>query len=172
MNTGLGPDVFVLDRHTAPDLDRQPVGVAVYVDNVGVVSQDSTLATITCTCIVAELEKHGLACKGVTAPSDEQGFTGLVFYRRSGRIAVSRSRAWRIRLAFLYAVSIGHLTGLELSKLVGHYTWSGLLRRPLLCVVGLAVTFMSKAGGNRRRLWSQVELELCMAADLIPFAYV
>ena len=119
MNTGLGPDVFVLDRHTAPDLDRQPVGVAVYVDNVGVVSQDSTLATITCTCIVAELEKHGLACKGVTAPSDEQGFTGLVFYRRSGRIAVSRSRAWRIRLAFLHAVSTGQLTGLELSKLVG-----------------------------------------------------
>ena len=75
-------------------------------------------------------------------------------------------------MAFLHAVSICHLTGLELSKLVGHFTWSGLIRRPLLCVLGLVFSFMAKAGGSRRRLWSQVELELRMAAALIPVAYI
>eukprot|EP00959_Pyramimonas_sp_CCMP1952_P235566 4923087-Pyramimonas_sp.AAC.1 len=77
LDAGYPEEFFIRDRHVAPSLDKVSLGIGVYVDNVAVVSQDSKLAVAACEQIVNRMESVGLACKGVSPPSDEQVFTGM-----------------------------------------------------------------------------------------------
>ena len=67
-------------------------------------------------------------------PAAEQKFTGLTFSRDTGRIALSRERMWKIRLALMEVATRKVASGDELQTLLGHYCWAALLRRPLLSI--------------------------------------
>ena len=71
------------------------VAGAIYVDNVGIFGEDPAEVTVTAEKVKKSLEGHGLACKGVEAPSDDQPFLGLTFSSQTGRIQVAGRRIWK-----------------------------------------------------------------------------
>ncbi|CAK0839371.1 unnamed protein product, partial [Prorocentrum cordatum] len=103
---------FIQDRRAAPSVtDRSRV--AVYVDGVAVVGLEANLVTSDCERVAAKLEALGLKCKGVEAAGSDTTFTGLSFEVASGKIRLSRSRTWKLRLALLHAASRGWASGVE-----------------------------------------------------------
>ena len=101
-----------------------------------------------------------------------QNFTGLTFERRRGRICLSRDRVWKLRQAIRHVLSVGWASGDELRIIIGHYTWSCLLKRCLLSIFSSVYKFISKAGDRRWRVWPSVRRELWHACVLLPFAFV
>eukprot|EP00972_Heterocapsa_arctica_P020272 2991215-Heterocapsa_arctica.AAC.1 len=63
---------------------------------------------------------------------DVQTFIGLEVHARTGAIRVAAKRAWRLRLALLHLLEVGHCTGHQMRQLMGHSTWCALIRRPAL----------------------------------------
>ena len=50
------------------------------------------------------------------------------------------SRIWRLRRGLEFAARQRHLTGDQVAKLIGHITWSCLLRRPALFLVNAGIS--------------------------------
>ncbi|CAK0791906.1 unnamed protein product, partial [Prorocentrum cordatum] len=162
---------FIQDRRAAPSVtDRNRV--AVYVDGVAVVGLEANLVTSDCERVAAKLEALGLKCKGVEAAGSDTTFTGLSFEVASGKIRLSRSRTWKLRLALLHTASRGWASGDELRHLLGHWCWAAILRRELLSVFAQTYRYIALAGSRRWRLWPCVEAELRRAAALVCFALV
>ncbi|CAK0847575.1 unnamed protein product, partial [Prorocentrum cordatum] len=161
----------IQDRRAAPSVARRN-RAAVYVDGVAVVGLEADLATSDCERVAAKLEALGLKCKSVEAAGSGATFTGLSFEVSSGKIRLSRSRTWKLRLAPLHAASRGWASGDELRHLLGHWCWAAILRRELLGVFAQTCRFIALASSRRWRLWPRVEAELWRAAALVCFASV
>ena len=162
---------LVKDRHTTPDVRSGEVA-AVYVDGVAVLGTDSDMVDQRCRDVTRSLQDHGLICKGVERSGGLQKFTGLHFDVESGKISLGRERLWRLRLGLLYAADQRHITGDDLRRLVGHFTWAALVRRELLAIFDSVYRFADRAGSRRWRMWPSVELELRRAAALVCFCFV
>ncbi|CAK0905955.1 unnamed protein product [Prorocentrum cordatum] len=169
-DAGFADGRMFLDRHSAPDIATQPVAAAC-VDGAAVVGTDLEAVEAGGVAVAKQLEERGLQVKGVEGPSDSQTFTGMEFDRTSGRISLSRERIWRLRAALLFAADQRYLTGRQMRRLVGHYTWSATLRRELLSVFSSVYAWAEKAGDKRWRLWPSAERELRQAAALVAFAF-
>ena len=115
---GLSADQLILDKHVAPGIGKSEVAGAIYVDNVGIFGEDFDKVTATAEKVKKSLEDHGLACKGIDAPTDDHHF-GLAIFSKTGRIQVAGCRIWKIRLALLYAAGCRRMTGHTLRRLVG-----------------------------------------------------
>ena len=113
-----------------------------------------------------------MKCKGLSLAADLQLFTGLVFDRGSGRISLAKPKMWRLRLALLAAADLPYISGTELHRLIGHYTWLRMVRCDLLCAFTAAYAFIQKAQNQRRRIWGTVRYELRHASALVFFAFV
>ena len=59
-------------------------------------------------------------------------------------------------------------TGLELSQLVGRWTWACLVRRPAFAAFSAVYRFIERAAYRRFKLWSSVKRELLVIAGLAP----
>ena len=55
---------------------------------------------------------------------------------------MAKKRRWKVRLALLWAVRQRYLSGDDLCKLLGHFTWAALLRRELLAVLHARYKFV------------------------------
>ncbi|CAK0801273.1 unnamed protein product, partial [Prorocentrum cordatum] len=168
-DAGFADGRMFLDSHSAPDITAEP-GAAVCVDGVAAVGADLEAVEAGGVAVAKQLEERGLQVKGVEGPSDSQTFAGMVFDRTSGRISLSRERIWRLRAALLFAADQRYLTGRQMRRLVGHYTWSATLRRELLGVFSV-YAWAEKAGDGRWRLWPSAEREIRQAAALVAFAF-
>jgi hypothetical protein len=122
LRAGFAMGDLVRDRHTMPDLDDQNLG-AVYVDGAAVLGTVQPEVRRDISKVLDSLTRVGLKCKGIVESSDVQVFTGLCFERRSGRISLSTSRIWKLRLALLELLEVGWATGDQILRLLGHFTW-------------------------------------------------
>ena len=168
---GVRTDQLFLDRQPCPNLADQSVGVATYVDNVGVLGTDSAAVNVEARKVLNALENNGLSCKGLYEAGVDHHFLGLDFDRKSGRISVSIERSWKIRLALLALAGAPRIYGPQLRKILGHFTWAVLLRREMLSIFYHVYRFVDKCGDRSWRVWGSVRHELRMAAHLIIFAY-
>ena len=76
-----------------------------------------------------------------------------------------------MRLVLLWAARQQYLSGDDLRKLLGRFTWAALLRPELLAVLHASYKFVETAGSGRIRMWPAVAKELRQAAALIAFAW-
>jgi hypothetical protein len=65
-------------------------------------------------------------------------------------------------------VARGNATGLELSELLGHWTWAMLANRPALSVFGAVYRFALINQNSRFSLWHTVVRELTLAVQIAP----
>lgn len=147
LKCGLGAHQLVKDRVSAPSLD-QGAYAACYVDGVAAVADNDPDANNLIERVAVQLEDMGLKCKPVCKAGEDQIFAGLVFDRNTGRISVSASRIWHIRLALLHLVQCGHCSGDDLRQVLGHYNYAGILRRELLSVFHVTYRFIEKSASK------------------------
>ena len=83
----------------------------------------------------------------------------------------SSKRLWRLQLATVGILQLGRATGREIARLVGHYTFVGLLRRPFLSVFQAVYKFKKKHWLAPATLWPTVVRELTMAMGLLPLLW-
>ena len=171
IQAGFPHEDLVRDRHAQKAIDTTCLA-AVYVDGVAVLATKPEIANARIQQIKGILESKGLLCKGIVPCEAEQSFTGLCFEKDAGKVRLTRSRLWKTRLALKQVLINGWASGEELQVLIGHYTWSCLLRRPLLSILQSVYKFISKAGPHRMRLWTSVRRELFHASSLLCFAFV
>ena len=90
-------------------------------------------------------------------------------------LTLSVAVADRLKLvrATLALLSAPHVTGLQLSQLIGSWTWCILLRRSALCVLQHVYRFISMAGVSPKplRLWPSVRRELQCLLCLVPLLH-
>ncbi|CAK0823926.1 unnamed protein product, partial [Prorocentrum cordatum] len=169
--SGFPDSRLVRDRHTTLDVRSGKVA-AVYVDGAAILGTDSTMVDQRCQDVTRCLQDHGLICKGVERSGGLQKFTGLNFDVETGKISLGRGRLWRLRLGLLCAADQRHITGGDLRRLVGHFTWAALVRRELPAIFDSVYPFADRAGSCQWRMWASVELELRRAAALVCFCFV
>ena len=95
-------------------------------------------------------------------------FAGLEFDGRTAQVRVGRRRTWRLRLALDHILAVGVISGKELEALVGHYTWSAVVRRESLSVFDHTYKFIRKHYFYRTRLDAGTRQELFWARSILP----
>jgi hypothetical protein len=65
----------------------------------------------------------------------------------------------------------GFCTGLELSQLVGRWTWAALACRPVLSVMNSVYRFIQCAGNRLFTIWASVKTELRCLEGLMPIMF-
>lgn len=105
----------------------------------------------------------------VTRPTDGPMITlGLELNCRNGTLAVPAPKLYALMLATEGLVQAGQCTGLELSRLLGKWTWACLVARPAFAVFNAVYRFVHKAGRRLFRLWPSVARELRVMVGLAP----
>ena len=77
----------------------------------------------------------------VEADASRQVFTGLQWNRETGLLSLEASHTCPLRLGLEFAARQRYLTGDQVAKLIGHVTWSCLLRRPALSLINAGYRF-------------------------------
>jgi hypothetical protein len=68
-------------------------------------------------------------------------------------------------------LQVGGATGIQLSRIVGKWTWAMLVFRPLLSIFNSVYRFIKSAQNKVYCLWRSVTMELDMAIRLAPLMY-
>ena len=118
--------------------------------------------------VKATLDAAGLQCLEVEAATSKQVSKGLQLDHKTGVLSLEASRIWRLRRGLEYAARQRHLTGDQVAKLIGHITWSCLLRRPALSLINAGYRFARAFGPRSGRLWPAVTQELRWISSLLP----
>lgn len=153
-------------------VDRQPVpGVepfvhTEYVDNFVALSQRPGLVCELATAAGKELQSRGLPTHDVEAGVGLDTL-GWNFDEHSPKVKVTNKRMWRLRLATLELLKRDRADGRLIEKLVGHFTFAGLLQRSLLSVFQACYAFIRKQYHQEVQIWAEVRRELFWAASLI-----
>ena len=153
-------------------VDRQPVaGIELfvhteYVDNFIALSQRPGIVFELATEAGQALRSRGLPTHEVEAGYGLETL-GWAFDQSKPVVKVTNKRLWRLRLATLELLRQGRADGRLIEKLVGHYTFAGLLQRGLLSVFQAAYAFVRKHYCSEVELWPEVRRELFWAASLI-----
>ena len=80
---------------------------------------------------------------------------------------VTAKRLWRLRLATQELLREGRADGRLIERLVGHYTFVGLLRRGLLSVFQATYALIRKQYTTQCWIWPEVRRELFWASSLL-----
>ena len=88
--------------------------------------------------VKATLDVAGLHCSEVEVDTSRQVFTGLQLDHEGGILPLEDSRIWSVcDMVWILLRAKSILLGTKVAKLIGHITWSCLLRRPALsCTFG------------------------------------
>ena len=101
----------------------------IYVDNIGVVSTDGTLATMRLDEIADAYRALGLTIHEVEVTSNSLEALGVVLDFKRHQTRITQKRLWRTRGALEYCIQRGRASGMMIEVLVGHCTYCGLLNR-------------------------------------------
>ena len=154
---GFSADALLLGRHLASAMTRDSVCLGGYVDDVCVVGCNRPTGLAALKAVKATLDAAGLQCSEVEADTFKQVFTCL--HARDGILSLEASRFRRLRRGPEFAARQKHLTGDQVAKIIGHITWSCLLRRPVLSLNNAAYRFARTVGTRRGRVWPAVGQE-------------
>ena len=107
---------------------------------------------------------RGSICFGVYV----DGVCADMSRHESGILSLEDSCIWRLRHGLEFAACQKQLTGDQVAKLIGHITWSCLLRRPALSLINAGYRYARTFGPGSGRLWSAVAQEFKWIASLLP----
>jgi hypothetical protein len=89
----------------------------------------------------------------------------------SGRVGLSVNKLQQLRVKTFALLRRTFVSGLDLSQLVGAWTWAALVRRPALSIFCSVYRFIEAAGRRVFRLWDSVRRELQIMADIAPLLF-
>ena len=123
------------DRPTggSRQLIRLKAAGAVYVDNFAVLSACQKYADQKILEAKAAMIKLGLLVHGMELAATTAEFVGLGL--RDGVWSVRPKRMWRLRRALQAVLARGFMSGRSLEVLVGHITWSVMVKREGLAIL-------------------------------------
>ena len=166
-----GPRRWLLDRRPAPEVGGGRPAAILYIDNFAAVGTSAQQVNEDVFLMEKQLRSRGLATHDVSPAATDHELLGFRLDGRLGRAAPTAARLWRLRLATEHVLRHPFLTGRELERLIGHWSFLLLIRRELLGVFAAVYTFIAKSYGRRQRLWPSVKRELRWASALLPLAY-
>ncbi len=137
-----------------------------YVDNFVALSQKPGLAFELADLVGKKLRSRGLPTHEAEGGAGVETL-GWKFDGDGPVVRVTNRRLWRIRLATLELLRVGKANGKLIEKLVGHFTFAGLLQRWLLSVFQAVYVFIQRHYDAEVPLWDEVRRELFWAASLI-----
>ena len=130
-----------------------------YVDNFVALSQKPGRAKELAEAVGAKLNQHGLPTHEVEAGQGIETL-GWLFTGGHPTVSVTRKRLWKLRLATLELLKVGRTNGKTIEKIVGHYTFAGLLQRGFLSCFQATYVFIRKHYDEDTELWDEVKREL------------
>ena len=133
--SGISPDTLLMDRHRAPAMSRDSICFGVYVDGVCAVGCNRSKVLAALETVKLTWDAGGLQCSEIEADTSRQVFTGFELDHQSGILSLEDSRIRQLRHGLEFAACQKQLTGDQVAKLIGHITWSCLLRRPALSLI-------------------------------------
>ena len=86
----------------------------------------------------------------------------------NGNIGVSVEKRHKLALMTREILKIGYCTGEDMSRLIGRYTWTMLIRRPSLSIFSATYRFIAAAKRKRYGIWPSVRRELITAMNILP----
>lgn len=137
-----------------------------YVDNFVALSQHPGRARELAQEIGASLNKHGLPTHDVEAGVGGETL-GWLFSGDHPTVSITPKRLWKMRLATQELLLLGRCNGRTLEKLVGHFTFAGLLQRGFLSTFQATYIFIKKHYEDEVALWPEVARELRWASALL-----
>ena len=137
-----------------------------YVDNFVVVTQKRDLAYDLADRIGRALRERGLPTHEVEAGKGLETL-GWKFSSDHPFVQVTPKRMWKLRLATLELLKVGRCDGKLLERMIGHYTFAGLLNRGFLSIFQASYVFIRKHYTDWVELWPEVRRELFWACSLI-----
>ena len=93
-------------------------------------------------------------------------FLGLCF-TREGRLSMKTERLWKLRLAIDELLQRKKVSGNLLEIIVGHITWTILVRRECLSLFSSVFRFIDKNQATPEALWDSVRWGLKTIRDII-----
>ena len=148
------PLVLIVGRHGLPP--RQYV----YVDNLGVIGPDGTVVASVLDTVIAEFMRHGLLIHERQITTTEVDVLGVVVDGTRRHSRLSQKRFWTVRGAITHTLSRRKVAGFMLEAVVGHATFCGLVRRPVLSVFHATYAFIAQSYTTPVPLWASVRQEL------------
>ena len=97
---------------------------------------------------------------------------GLEVQVRKGRVGPAAKDLKELIGATEDLLAKGYASGLEMSKIVGKWSWVMLLSRFGFSIFSSVYTFMQKVGENGGELWPSVRKELGIACGVAPLLCV
>ena len=146
---------------------RTPFASGVYVDGVCAVGCNRSKVSAALEAVKVTLDAAGLQCSEVESDTSKQVLTDLQLDHKTRVLSLEASRIWRLRRGLEYAALQRHVTGDQVAKLIGHITWSCLLRRPL-SLINAGYRFARTFGPRSGRVWPAVAQQFRWIASLLP----
>lgn len=123
------------------------------------------LAAYTAAGLLAKREKCTAA---TTEPTEVLGIT-VDGYRQQMYVAPTKMR--KLLGQTVYMLSKTHCTGQELARLLGHWTWAIMLRRPAFAMLRLTYIYINTYKHINHQLWPCVRDELLALIGIAPMLY-
>ena len=166
----LGPHNYFCDWKPVPAVPSdEKVIHTEYVDNFLALSNVETTAKSAADSVRDNLNLSGLPTHTATVSRGGSAL-GWEFSETSANVSVSRSSTWRLRMGITGLLQRNKVSGKELSKITGHFTFRALIRRELLSCLSAVFAFEERHWNERTVLWDSVKTELIHCRDLLPLA--
>lgn len=136
-----------MDHQPVPDLKTSlHTG---YVDNFVCFSQEASASKQKAEQVGGALTAHGLPTHPVEAGVGMETL-GWAFAEDKPQVRLTTRRLWRLRMATLTLLEDGKADGRLIEKLIGHFTFAGLLQRSFLSIFQAAYVFVKKHYDDKR----------------------
>ena len=96
---------------------------------------------------------------------------GLEICGLTSTVALSPESQFALMQTTISALRRGHMTGTEMSHLIGKWTWCMLVRRASLSILQQVYQFIAKARRRRFTIWPSVRRELWMLLGILPLLH-
>ena len=151
------------DVKPCPDLSRGVV--TAYVDNFAALSTDAARSRELNAAVHAEVQQLGLDTHEYSDDAECADLLGMHF--GGGRVSPKGDRRWRLYHALSFVMKKGRVNSKQLAIIVGHFTYSCMLRRELLSLMRACYTFITAEYKSPRRIWPSVRRELLWIQSLL-----
>ena len=144
---------------------------AVYLDDAILICTSRLEAMRLHTTVQAAYARAGLPvnAKKLQAPtSTPVTVLGMQIDGATRTVSVAVQSLMAVIVDSLLLLQRGHATGIELSRILGKWTWYILVRRPALSLLQHVYKFIQCAGRSRYSIWSSVQRELFALVCIAP----
>ena len=147
---------------------------SVYIDDLNIYGSDAAAMVAAQDQYIAAMTSVGLPpkpSKVVRPTADGLECLGMIVNGITGEVGVAVPKLQKLRHQTLALLDRGMCTGIELSQIIGKFTWAMLVRRPALSIFSAVYKFILVSKHRHYQLWPSVRRELHAATMLIPLLY-